>query len=903
MIGRHSTRSGGGLGPSWLATALVGAASYDRIAGYFRSSILEFAEEGYAAVAGRVRVVCNADLDPRDITSAKAAATGLRRNWNAEPHPIDAPGARTRYERLADLLATGRFEVWVLPQRALGLVHGKAGVIRYTDGRVRAFLGSGNETRQGFTDNYELLWEDDSPAAADWVQAEFDALLAHPDIRRLDDAVREAVESTLRTRRVPLAAWEPAKAPGAPFAESPLERVGVGLMPHQKSFAGQVVRDATVFGGAHFILADEVGLGKTIQLGMAAALLSLQRREPALILTPKNVAMPFSGDLWNLLGLPNAVWTGDAWITEDERATPGEIDAAPRQLVIVPTSRILADTAEIPRLLEREWACVVLDEAHRARTNQTARAAGSANSLRRFLEKLARKTPSLLLGTATPVQLDPQELWDLLDLLQISAAAGTDRGRVLGTPQAKWRDSAAALRVAAGERIPDDTAITCFQWLCDPLPPRWEAPGDRSRVLADIWRALGDLPPATWHVHPRDIDKMHPGIQHDIRRNAAEIVRHHNPIIRHVIKRTRDGLAQNPAMAGYHRLLRRIEVDTRDIALRMDAAIADAYEAARAFGKVIARRTRGAGILQTLLLRRVSSSLAAGRRTVDKLRAARADTEGESEDLSPSTVALSPSERAALEAARDALDACQMEDPKLDAIRQALKAEAEGGDGFQDRGCILFSMYFDTVAWLADQLSAEQPGLPIGVYGGGTRSFILEAGGRVPVSREALVKRIAARTVRVLVATDSASEGLNLQELSAVINVDLPWNPARLEQRVGRVKRIGQAADRVKVLNLRYEGSVEDEVHQRLSERLQDVHRIFGDIPDHLEDVWVEAALSGIEEAAQQLFKVQARPPFAARYDDTVDTRDWDQATQTVALAQVQEALLQPAVPRPPRRA
>ena len=90
---------------------------------------------------------------------------------------------------------------------------------------------------------------------------------------------------------------------------------------------------------------------------------------------------------------------------------------------------------------------------------------------------------------------------------------------------------------------------------------------------------------------------------------------------------------------------------------------------------------------------------------------------------------------------------------------------------------------------------------------------------------------------------------LNLQRLETLINVDLPWNPARLEQRKGRIDRIGQLASSIDILNLRYRGSVEDEVHHVLSARLQRIREIFGTVPDTLEDVWVAAAMGEIEEA------------------------------------------------------
>jgi superfamily II DNA/RNA helicase len=125
----------------------------------------------------------------------------------------------------------------------------------------------------------------------------------------------------------------------------------------------------------------------------------------------------------------------------------------------------------------------------------------------------------------------------------------------------------------------------------------------------------------------------------------------------------------------------------------------------------------------------------------------------------------------------------------------------------------------------------------------------------------------------LLVATDAASEGLNLQRLSTLINIDLPWNPARLEQRKGRVDRIGQLASSIDVRNLRYRGSVEDDVHRALSSRLKSIREVFGTVPDTLEDVWVTTALGDIEEAKQKIDQVPRRHPFELRYGDDAPAR------------------------------
>ena len=107
-------------------------------------------------------------------------------------------------------------------------------------------------------------------------------------------------------------------------------------------------------------------------------------------------------------------------------------------------------------------------------------------------------------------------------------------------------------------------------------------------------------------------------------------------------------------------------------------------------------------------------------------------------------------------------------------------------------------------------------------------------------------ERVADGSLTLLLGTDAASEGLNLQRLGTLINIDLPWNPTRLEQRKGRIQRIGQVRDEIWIANLRYKDSVEDRVHQALADRLEAIHGVFGQIPDTLEDVWVEVAMRGV---------------------------------------------------------
>ncbi len=139
-------------------------------------------------------------------------------------------------------------------------------------------------------------------------------------------------------------------------------------------------------------------------------------------------------------------------------------------------------------------------------------------------------------------------------------------------------------------------------------------------------------------------------------------------------------------------------------------------------------------------------------------------------------------------------------------------------------------------------------------------------------------------SLRLVIGTDAASEGLNLQRLGTLINLDLPWNPTRLEQRKGRIQRIGQSRDTVYVYNMRYRGSVEDRVHQLLSLRLAAISGMFGQLPDTLEDVWVTMAQKGTKEALQKIDEVPTVHPFQLRYD-RISNVDWESCSEVLDSA------------------
>jgi ERCC4-related helicase len=318
----------------------------------------------------------------------------------------------------------------------------------------------------------------------------------------------------------------------------------------------------------------------------------------------------------------------------------------------------------------------------------------------------------------------------------------------------------------------------------------------------------------------------------------------------------------------------------------------DAYKAAEEFCHMINQRVRSAGFFKTLLLRRIGSSMRAGLCTITKMLD-EWDVDEENEDdvdeiidqneeekenqevhrISHQTELkmLTQAERRKLEQCKGYLETNREEDPKWKVILHYLQDE-----GWADDGCILFSQYYDTAWWVAEGLFKVFPDRRVAVYAGSGKSGVFQDGKFLHRERDDIKKMVRDGEVTLLIGTDAASEGLNLQRLGTLINVDLPWNPTRLEQRKGRIQRIGQRRDTVRVLNLRYKDSVEDKVHQALSERLDQIRKMFGQIPDILEDVWIDVALGKKTEAEQRIDTLPPMHAFDERYSKVEVVTGWE---------------------------
>ena len=497
------------------------------------------------------------------------------------------------------------------------------------------------------------------------------------------------------------------------------------------------------------------------------------------------------------------------------------------------------------------------------------------NNLMKFLLEISQRTKSMLLATATPVQIHPVEAFDLLSIL----AQGCDQ--VLGDAWSEWRKSDRAVPMVMGEtKVPEEEALA-WTWVRNPLPQ-----AEEDRAFKDLRRRL-NMEPGDYVASADSYEKLRKPDRTRLRRVLSDYGMQHNPFIRHIIRRTREYLESTIDPKTGEPYLQPVRVELHgegdDDALILPPYFQQAYETAEAFCEALASRTRGAGFFKTLLLRRIGSTLYAGQRTVEKLLnewgngngeqdlSLLVEDEDDSDSATDSMKDLTPAEISLLKVCRDALEASRDQDPKYLAVTSYLFDKK-----WLEVGCIIFSQYYDSVWWLASKLSGEHlPEEKIAIYAGASRSGIMENGQFKRINRDDIKKMVRNGQLRLVIGTDAASEGLNLQRLGSLINLDLPWNPTRLEQRKGRIQRIGQIRDTVDILNMRYRGSVEDRVHEMLSTRLEDIHNLFGQIPDILEDVWVDVALGKVEEATKRIDGVKYQHPFDEKYSQVEDI-DWD---------------------------
>lgn len=184
---------------------------------------------------------------------------------------------------------------------------------------------------------------------------------------------------------------------------------------------------------------------------------------------------------------------------------------------------------------------------------------------------------------------------------------------------------------------------------------------------------------------------------------------------------------------------------------------------------------------------------------------------------------------------------------------------------YPERKIIVFSYFRATLHYLAERLIEK-----------GIASQIL-VGGMKESKQDAIHRFRDTPETKILLASEVASEGVDLQFCQTLINYDLPWNPMKIEQRIGRLDRIGQASDTINIFNFFHANTIDERIYRRLFERLEIFTRALGGM---------EAILGEkIAELTDDLIRHQLTP------DE--EKRRIDQTAQAIVNNQKQEEHLE----------
>lgn len=500
---------------------------------------------------------------------------------------------------------------------------------------------------------------------------------------------------------------------------------GVTRYDHQERTALRVLREMR----GRAILADEVGLGKTVEAGLVLkeyAIRGLVRR--ALILTPSALTAQWREEMEAKFSLSFAVLRSlRDW--ERQPLLIASLDTAKRE-------------AHRQAAQARSWDLVIVDEAHRLKNRWTL------NS--RFVAGLSKKY--MLLLTATPVQNDMDELFNLVSLLKPGQLHTYDR-----------------------------------------FLERYVASRDR-RVPARV---------------PELRDRL-----------------------RDVMVRNRRGIAFTLPPRRVHSLAVRLSPAERRLYDDVTEFVRDAYWSTSGRLPWTARFTL------IVLQREIGSSTFAVAETLGRL------------SQSP---LFGREERERLEALREEASAIAS-NVKADRLRGFLRSV--------DEKVLVFTQYLRTLRYLQGVLESE--GYRVAVYHGGL----------TPAAKEAAVRAFREHH-RVFLSTEAGGEGRNLQFARTVVNYDLPWNPLRIEQRIGRVHRLGQDRE-VHVVNVWAEDTVEAYLMELLDRKIHMFELVVGELDlilgslddrrsfeDLLLDIWAmrqaEARRAALRRLGDALVRARAQ--------------------------------------------
>ena len=873
--------------------ALEDAERYDRLTGYFNAGALALAARGIEGLVrnnGRMRLLVGCTLEAGEIEAierGEALRAQVERRLAQLPLAPPDTQAHGALELLAWMIGRGHLDVKVavpcnsegVPVPEDAIFHEKAGIVEDRAGDRIAWNGSLNETAAGWQRNWESVHVYTSwglePERVENEEQNFARLWANRSPRLIVLDVPAAVRSDLmrfmphdlpgrlqpqdvpkrqRVAQKPVAPVEPPvdlrtlvwrfiqQAPQLPNggAEVGAATAAVEPWPHQARAFQRLYAQWP----PKLLIADEVGLGKTIQAGLLLRQAWLAgKAKRILILAPKAVLTQWQIELREKFNLDWPIYDGKglSWPDSPARRALGEPDCASlawhEQPAVIASSQLMRREDRAATLLEQAepWDLIVLDEAHHARRRAMgAKREDRPNNLLRLMRALKERTQGLLLLTATPMQVHPVETWDLLDLLGLpvewTAAVFLqffeDLESTNPSPQALER---LAYLFRSVERTFGEVASKDVERIA-------KLSRLRARKLLNALRDEATIPRRQLSASERQA--------------ALALMRTQTPI-RHLVSRHTRQLLRRYAKAG--RLGSPIaERDVEDRFLPMTATEQALYEAvetyiAQTYDQAAAAERSAVGFVMTVYRRRVASSFHALRRTFERRLAAMdgreaallelADIDEDApDDEIDDLLDVDEIERLA----RDALVADERSqivgllersralppDSKLAALKIVLADLRERGY----EQAMVFTQYTDTLDFLREALqeASDRP-LRLMCFSG--------RGGEVPstdgrnwrrIGREEAKRRFHAGEAEILLCTDAAAEGLNFQFCGAVVNYDMPWNPMRVEQRIGRIDRLGQQHPRIRIVNLHYEGTVETDVYRALRERIHLFETVVG---------------------------------------------------------------------------
>ena len=533
-------------------------------------------------------------------------------------------------------------------------------------------------------------------------------------------------------------------------------------LPHQlnvlaRTLAGDRVR---------YMLADEVGLGKTIEAGLVMRELKLRGRvRRTLVVAPKGLATQWVAEMETHFNEPFRLVLGEDIGTLQRLALAGEQHRSPWTLfdqVIVsldsvkPMEKRRGWSAErvdaynrsrFEDLISAEWDLVIVDEAHRL--------GGSTDQVARYKlgQGLAEAAPYILLLSATPHQGKTDAFHRLVNLLDPETFPDEES-------VSRQRVAPYVIRTEKRKAV-DALGMPLFK-------PR------RTQMIPVSWLARHD---AQQMLYEEVTDYVREGYNQAMREK-----KYHMGFLMVLMQR----LVISSTQAIKTTLRRRLDA--------LNGGLEDAGTKMEEVGALY--DMDGQELLDELLSAHLSALHSEGGQVAALLE--RADQ----------CEALGPDAKA---------------ETLLDWIYQL---QADEND--VDLKVLVFTEFLPTQAMLKEFLEAR--GISVATLNG-----------TMSMDERKRAQDAFRDEMRILVSTDAGGEGLNLQFCHVVINYDIPWNPMRLEQRIGRVDRIGQSKA-VRAINLVFEESVEYRVREVLEEKLAVIFKEFG--IDKTGDV-LDSALAG----------------------------------------------------------